>query len=120
MDHFYSEFWSQHNTKIYKIYSTSTTQIDPYKLGWSLSVIIMMSVNRINFESFTNNLYNEYPEMVERTRVTGKDCLIMKFHIKNGNHLEEVVNRLLRHGDPTTLLILNELLKNGSIRRSIN
>ncbi|WP_109434946.1 Lrp/AsnC family transcriptional regulator [Aquimarina sp. AU119] len=97
-----------------------TTQIDPQKLGWSLSVIIMMSVNRVNFESFTNDLSNKYPEMVECTRVTGKDCLIMKFHVKNSNHLEEVVNRLSRHGDPTTLLILNELLKNGPIRRGIN
>ncbi|WP_271767983.1 Lrp/AsnC family transcriptional regulator [Aquimarina algiphila] len=97
-----------------------TAQVAPDKLGWSLSVIIMMSVNRINFESFTNDLSHEYPEMVECTRVTGKDCLIMKFHVKNSNHLEEVVNRLSRHGDPTTLLILNELLKNGPIRRSIN
>jgi Lrp/AsnC family leucine-responsive transcriptional regulator len=93
-----------------------TMQVNPAKLGWSLSAFIMMSVNRINFQPFTDAL-DEYPEMVECTRVTGKDCLIMKFHVKDSKHLEEVINRLAQHGDPTTLLILNELMKNGTIGR---
>lgn len=95
-----------------------TTQVNPAKLGWSLSAFIMMSVNRINFQSFTDALdADAYPEMVECTRVTGKDCLIMKFYVKDSKHLEEVINRLAQHGDPTTLLILNELMKNGAIGR---
>ncbi|MEW7290810.1 Lrp/AsnC family transcriptional regulator [Aquimarina sp. 2304DJ70-9] len=95
-----------------------STQVNPLKLGWSLSAFIMMSVNRINFQSFTDTL-SEYPEMVECTRVTGKDCLIMKFHVKDSKHLEDVINRLAMHGDPTTLLILNEVKKNGKITRCV-
>ncbi len=92
--------------------------INPSKLGWSLSAFIMMSVSSVNFEPFTCAL-DEYPEMVECTRVTGKDCLIMKFYIKDSTHLEEVINRLAKHGDPTTLLILNEMKKNGKIMRCV-
>ncbi len=95
-----------------------TTQVNPSKLGWSLSAFIMMSVNSMNFQSFTNTL-SEYPEMVECTRVTGKDCLIMKFHVKDSKHLENVINRLAMHGDPTTLLILNEVKKNGKVTRCV-
>lgn len=94
-----------------------TAKINPIKLGWSLSAFIMMSVNRVNFQPFMDTI-DTYPEMTECTRVTGKDCLIMKFHIKDSSHLEEVINRLTQYGDPTTLLILNELKKNGKIRKA--
>ncbi|MCK8520020.1 Lrp/AsnC family transcriptional regulator [Aquimarina sp. D1M17] len=89
-------------------------QVNPKKMGWSLAAIIMMSVNRIHFQSFTESL-DDYPEMVSCTRVTGKDCLIMKFYLKDSQHLEETINKLALHGEPTTLLILNELKKNVSI-----
>jgi len=92
-----------------------TTQIKPSKLGWSLSAFIMMGVTMVNFKSFIETL-DLYPEMEECTRVTGKDCLLMKFHLKDSAHLEEVINRLAKHGEPTTLLILNEVKKNGTIR----
>ncbi len=89
-------------------------QVNPKKMGWSLAAIIMMSVSRIHFQSFTESL-DDYPEMVSCTRVTGKDCLIMKFYLKDSEHLEETINKLALHGEPTTLLILNELKKNVSI-----
>jgi len=92
------------------------TQVDPSKLGWSLAAMIMMSVNRINFQSFTDSM-GQYPEMATCTRVTGKDCLIMKFYLKDSKHLEEVINRLTQHGEPTTLLILNELKESSIIRK---
>ncbi len=91
-----------------------TTQVSPSKLGWSLSAFIMMGVTMINFSSFLDTL-DQYPEMEECTRVTGKDCLLMKFHLIDSAHLEEVIDRLAKHGEPTTLLILNEVKKNGTI-----
>ncbi len=94
-----------------------TTRIDPTKLGWSLSAFIMMSVTSINFQPFKDKL-DEFSEMVTCTRVTGKDCLIMKFYLKDSKHLEEVINRLAQYGEPTTLLILNELKENGKIGKS--
>ncbi|WP_103068113.1 Lrp/AsnC family transcriptional regulator [Aquimarina sediminis] len=94
------------------------TLVSPLKMGWSLSAYIMMSVSRVNFQPFIDSL-KSYPEMVECSRVTGKDCLIMKFHVKDSQHLEKVINRLTQFGDPTTLLILNELLKNGNIERGM-
>ncbi|MBQ4819268.1 Lrp/AsnC family transcriptional regulator [Aquimarina sp. MMG016] len=90
------------------------TQVNPSKLGWLLSAIIMMSVNRINFQPFIDTL-GDYPEMESCTRITGKDCLIMKFHLRDSAHLEEVINKLTLHGDPTTLLILNELKKDNKV-----
>ena len=96
-----------------------TTQVDPSKLGWSLSAIIMMSVNRINFQTFTETL-SEYPELISCTRVTGKDCLIMKFYLRDSKHLEETINKLTLYGEPTTLLILNELKKQGIIKGAFN
>ncbi len=91
-----------------------TTKVNAVKLGWSLSAFIMMSVNRINFQPFTDAL-DQFPEMLSCTRVTGKDCLIMKFLLKDSKHLEEVINRLAQHGEPTTLLILNELKEHGKV-----
>lgn len=51
----------------------------------------------------------EFPEIVECNRVTGKDCLLMKIVVKDSDHLEQLVDRLIPHGMPSTSIVLSNI-----------
>ena len=50
-------------------------------------------------------LARESPEVVECHRITGEDCFFLKLHIRDIEHLEEVVDRFLIYGQTTTSII---------------
>ena len=43
--------------------------------------------------------------MVECHRITGEDCFYLKLHLRDIEHLEEVVDRFLTYGQTTTSII---------------
>ena len=43
-----------------------------------------------------------HPEVVECLRITGEDCFIMKLHLRDVEHLEEVIDRFVIYGQTTT------------------
>lgn len=43
--------------------------------------------------------------MVECHRITGEDCFFLKLHVRDIEHLEEVVDRFLIYGRTTTSII---------------
>jgi Lrp/AsnC family leucine-responsive transcriptional regulator len=47
-------------------------------------------------------LARETPEVVECHRVTGDDCYIMRAHLRDVLHLEEVIDRFTVLGQTTT------------------
>jgi Lrp/AsnC family leucine-responsive transcriptional regulator len=75
--------------------------IDPAALGLSLTAVIRV-------RPAPGQLYNvaelaqETPEVVECTRVTGDDCYVMKAHLRDVGHLEEVIDRFVVLGQTTT------------------
>jgi Lrp/AsnC family transcriptional regulator, leucine-responsive regulatory protein len=44
-------------------------------------------------------------EVVECHRITGEDCFFMKLHVRDVEHLEEVIDRFLPFGQTTTSII---------------
>jgi Lrp/AsnC family transcriptional regulator, leucine-responsive regulatory protein len=93
--------------------------IDPKKIGLSISAFISISLSNTNYKPFVNSLSN-FPEMVQCSRVTGKDCLIMKFHLKDSSHLEKLIDKLAVHGNPSTLIVLSEIIENGKFHKSVD
>ena len=75
--------------------------IDPAAVGLSLTAVIRV-------RPAPGQLYNvaelaqETPEVVECTRVTGDDCYVMKAHLRDVGHLEEVIDRFVVLGQTTT------------------
>jgi Lrp/AsnC family leucine-responsive transcriptional regulator len=45
------------------------------------------------------------PEVVECLRITGEDCYIMRAHVRDVEHLEEVIDRFTPLGQTTTSII---------------
>ena len=79
-------------------------EIDPRALGYSLSAIIRM-------RPAPGQLYNAAetaratPEVVECHRVTGEDCYVMTAHVRDVQHLEEVIDRFAPLGQTTTSIL---------------
>lgn len=49
----------------------------------------------------------DMPEVLECHRVTGDDSYILKVAARSINHLEQIIDQLLRCGDVTTALVLS-------------
>jgi Lrp/AsnC family leucine-responsive transcriptional regulator len=45
------------------------------------------------------------PEVVECHRITGEDCFFMKLHVRDVEHLEEVIDEFAAHGQTTTSIV---------------
>ena len=45
------------------------------------------------------------PEVTECVRVTGEDCFVMRAHVRDVTHLEELIDRFVIYGQTTTSIV---------------
>jgi len=78
--------------------------VDPRALGYELSVIL-----RIRPAARTIGKVAELalatPEVTECHRVTGEDCFVMRLHVRDVLHLEELIDRFVLYGQTTTSIV---------------
>jgi Lrp/AsnC family transcriptional regulator, leucine-responsive regulatory protein len=79
-------------------------EIDPRALGLSLSSIIRIRPSPGQLQNVAE-LAQGTPEVVECHRVTGEDCYFMKAHVRDVEHLEEVIDRFAALGQTTTSIM---------------
>jgi Lrp/AsnC family transcriptional regulator, leucine-responsive regulatory protein len=75
--------------------------VDPRALGLTLGAIIRVRPSPGQIQNVAE-LARETPEVVECHRVTGDDCYIMRAHLRDVLHLEEVIDRFTVLGQTTT------------------
>jgi Lrp/AsnC family leucine-responsive transcriptional regulator len=51
------------------------------------------------------DLARETPEVIECHRVTGDDCYVMTMHVRDVEHLEEIIDEFAAYGQTTTSII---------------
>lgn len=101
-----------------EIITAFTSIVNHKKLGFSLSAYISLSFKDDGFRVFLNIL-DKFPEITECSRVTGKECLIMKVIVKDSEHLEKLVDQLIPYGAPSTSIILSTVVSNGKIPQAV-
>ncbi len=79
-------------------------EIEPRALGLSLSVIIRVRPAPGQLRNVAE-LAQRTEEVVECHRVTGDDCFFMKAHVRDVDHLEEVIDHFVAIGDTTTSIM---------------
>jgi Lrp/AsnC family transcriptional regulator, leucine-responsive regulatory protein len=79
-------------------------EVDPRALGFSLTVILRVKPNARQLPK-VGELARETPEVVECHRITGDDCFFMKLHVRDVEHLEELIDRFLLYGQTTTSIV---------------
>ena len=47
----------------------------------------------------------ETPEVVECLRMTGEDCYLIRAHVRDVEHLEEVIDRFAIYGQTTSSIL---------------
>ena len=79
-------------------------EVDPKTLGYTLGVIMRIRPSARQLHKVAE-LARETPEVVECHRITGEDCFFMKLHLRDVEHLEEVLDRFILYGQTTTSII---------------
>ena len=78
--------------------------IDPRALGYALSAVIRIRPAPRQIGEVAR-IARETPEVVECNRITGDDCFVMRAHVRDVEHLEEVIDGFAAHGQTTTSIV---------------
>jgi Lrp/AsnC family transcriptional regulator, leucine-responsive regulatory protein len=80
------------------------TDVDPRALGLALSAVLRVRPAPRQLGKVATAA-RESREVVECHRITGEDCFFMKLHVRDVEHLEEVIDRFVPFGQTTTSII---------------
>ena len=75
--------------------------VDPRAVGLGLTAVIRVRPAPGQLENVAE-LAKRTPEIVECRRVTGEDCYIATAHLRDVEHLEEVIDHFVALGQTTT------------------
>jgi Lrp/AsnC family leucine-responsive transcriptional regulator len=75
--------------------------VDPRALGLALTAVIRIRPAPGQLENVAK-LASRTPEIVECRRVTGDDCYIATAHLRDVDHLEDVIDHFVALGQTTT------------------
>jgi Lrp/AsnC family leucine-responsive transcriptional regulator len=78
--------------------------VDPRALGYTLGAIVRVRPAPRQIPKVAD-VARTTPEVVECHRVTGEDCFFVKVHVRDIEHLEEVIDRFTPFGQTTTSII---------------
>jgi Lrp/AsnC family leucine-responsive transcriptional regulator len=78
--------------------------VDPRALGYALTTIIRIRPAPRELRKVAD-VARETPEIVRCDRVTGEDCYVMRAHLRDVLHLEEVIDRFTVLGQTTTSIM---------------
>ena len=78
--------------------------MDPRALGYTLGVHLRVRPSPRQLKGVAD-LARQCGEVVECHRVTGDDCYVMTAHVRDVEHLEEVIDRFTVLGQTTTSIV---------------
>jgi Lrp/AsnC family transcriptional regulator, leucine-responsive regulatory protein len=78
--------------------------VDPRSLGLTLTAVIRVRPAPGQLVNVAE-LARDTEEVVECHRVTGDDCYFMKAHVRDVEHLEQVIDRFVVLGQTTTSIV---------------
>ena len=79
-------------------------EIDPRALGLTLSAVVRIRPAPGQIANVAD-LARRTPEVVECRRSTGEDCYIATAHVRDVEHLEEVIDHFTALGQTTTSIV---------------
>ena len=81
-----------------------SARVNPKALGYQLSAVIRIRPAPRELKKVAE-LAQTTPEVVECHRITGDDCFIFKLHLRDVEHLEEVIDEFAIYGQTTTSIV---------------
>jgi Lrp/AsnC family transcriptional regulator, leucine-responsive regulatory protein len=81
-----------------------SVELNPRALGFALSAVIRIRPASRQIPKVAE-IAQGAPEVVECHRITGDDCFIMRAHVRDVEHLEELIDRFTPFGSTTTSIV---------------
>jgi Lrp/AsnC family transcriptional regulator, leucine-responsive regulatory protein len=81
-----------------------SARVDPRAIGYSLSAVLRIRPAPRELRKVAE-LAQRTAEVVECNRITGEDCFIFRLHVRDVEHLEEVIDRFVPYGQTTTSIV---------------
>jgi Lrp/AsnC family leucine-responsive transcriptional regulator len=78
--------------------------IDPRALGFGLGAVLRIRPAPRELKKVAE-LARRTPEVSEAQRITGEDCYFIRMHVRDVEHLEEVIDRFAPYGQTTTSIV---------------
>jgi Lrp/AsnC family leucine-responsive transcriptional regulator len=78
--------------------------VDPRALGYSLTAVIRIRPAPRELKKVAD-LARATPEVVDCRRMTGEDCFILTAHLRDVEHLEQVIDQFVIYGVTTTSIV---------------
>jgi Lrp/AsnC family leucine-responsive transcriptional regulator len=78
--------------------------VDPRAIGLSLSAVVRIRPAPGQLRNVAEAAV-EAEEVIECNRITGEDCYIMRAHVRDVEHLEELIDRFTPLGQTTTSIV---------------
>jgi Lrp/AsnC family leucine-responsive transcriptional regulator len=79
-------------------------RVDPRAVGRNLSAVIRVRPAPRELHKVAK-VAQDTPEVVDCRRITGEDCFIMTAHVRDVEHLEEVIDGFVAFGQTTTSIV---------------
>lgn len=93
---------------VIKSYSVHLNQA---MMGNGLEVFILLKIFDGKLKYILSEI-NTFPEVQEVFRITGPYNIHVRVALRDQLHLQQFIDKLIKYGSPTTLLILSEIDKN--------
>ena len=90
-------------------------EVDPRALGYELAVVLRIRPAPRELKKVAD-LARRTPEVVECHRITGDDCYLMKAHVRDVDHMEEVIDRFAVYGQTTTSIVQSSPVARRSVQ----
>lgn len=78
--------------------------LNPRAIGYTLAVVIRIRPAPRQLQPVAD-LARDTPEVVDCRRVTGDDCYVMTAHVRDVEHLEDVIDRFAAYGQTTSSIV---------------
>jgi len=78
--------------------------VDPKAIGYPLAAVVRVAPATRQLDKI-RAIARETPEVVECHRITGEDCFVLTAHVRDVQHLEEVIDGFALHGQTTTSVL---------------
>ncbi len=79
-------------------------EVDPSAVGFPLTAVIRIRPAPRQIPKVAE-LARRIPEVVACDRITGEDCYLMKAHVRDVQHLEQVIDQFTLFGQTTTSIV---------------
>jgi Lrp/AsnC family transcriptional regulator, leucine-responsive regulatory protein len=90
-------------------------EVDPRALGLALSAVIRIRPAPGQLENVAR-LAQRTPEVVECRRITGEDCYIATAHVRDVEHLEDVIDHFVALGQTTTSIVQSSPVRRRGVQ----